>query len=57
MSKTLQKFKKFKEDDSHHDSKRKKLAFKNKQLRSLDNVRKTKDVKKILSFEEKIVGG
>jgi hypothetical protein len=52
MSKTLKKFKKqYDSDDRHHDAKRRKTAFKNKQIRSLDNILKTKDVKKILNYE------
>lgn len=52
MSKTLKKFKKqYDTDDRHHDAKRRKMVFNNKQIRSLDNILKTKDVKKILSYE------
>jgi len=52
MSKTLKKFKKqYDPEDRHHDAKRRKMAFNNKQIRSLDNILKTKDVKKILNYE------
>ncbi len=52
MSKTLKKFKKqYDPEDRHHDAKRRKMVFNNKQIRSLDNILKTRDVKKILSYE------
>lgn len=55
MSKTLKKFKKsYETDDSAHYVKKRKSNFNNKKLRSLDNILKTKDVKKILNYEDKI---
>lgn len=55
MSKTLKKFKKFYEtDDSGHQVKKRRSNFNNKKLRSLDNILKTKDVKKILNYEDQI---
>jgi len=53
MSKTLKKFKKqYETDDRHHDAKRKKLLFKNKQIRSIDRVLKTNDLNKILKHDD-----
>jgi len=53
MSKTLKKFKKqYDVDDRHHDAKRKKLLFKNKQIRSIDRVLKSNDLNKILKYDE-----
>lgn len=40
-------------EDSHHSAKRRKSQFQSKRARSLDNILKTKDVKRILSLEEK----
>lgn len=55
MSKTLKKFRKLYEpEEGAHQAKRRKSNFNNKKLRSLDNILKTKDVKKILNYEEKI---
>jgi len=53
MSKTLKKFRTYYEsDDSKHVIKKRKYSINNKKNRSLDNILKTKDVKKILSYEE-----
>ena len=53
MSKTLKKFKKqYDTDDRHHDAKRKKLLFKNKQIRSIDRALKTNDLQTILKYND-----
>jgi hypothetical protein len=53
MSKTLKKFKKqYDTDDRHHDIKRRKLVFKNKELKSIDRVLRTKDVSKLINYND-----
>jgi len=53
MSKTLKKFRTYYEsDDSKHVVKKRKFNINNKKIRSLDNILKTKDVKKILNYED-----
>lgn len=55
MSKTLKKFRThYESDENGHYVKKRKSTFNNKKLRSLDNVLKTKDVKRILNYEDKI---
>lgn len=52
MSKTLKKFKKqYETDDRHHDAKRKKLVYSNKQMKNIDKILKTKDVQRILNYD------
>lgn len=55
MSKTLKKFRNhYETDDMFRSNKKRKTEYNKKKSRILDNVLKTKDVKKILNFEDKI---
>lgn len=55
MSKTLKKFRThYESEENGHHAKKRKSNINKKQLRSLDNVLKTKDVKRILNYEDKI---
>jgi hypothetical protein len=53
MSKTFHKFNKYGDEYNVRGEKKIKTGMKNKRLRRIDNVLKTKDVSKIISLEEK----
>jgi hypothetical protein len=58
MSKTLKKFKKqYDPDDNHHNARRRKVVVKNKQLRTIDNFLKKKDVVNLKNYDDQLIGG
>lgn len=52
MSKTLKKFRKhYETDENFRSNKKRKTEFSKKQNRNLDNILKSRDVKRILDFD------